>query len=64
MYWARYLEAFDGSIDRVTNTGFRLYEQGFLTYTQDKLGLSSYKQIIDPDAIHMNLYGEATPRVL
>ena len=34
--------------------GFRLHEQGIMTYTQDKLGLSAYndKRIIAPDGIH------------
>ena len=50
MSWARYLVALHGSFDRVTNMGFWLYEQGIMTYTQDKLGLSAYyhKQVVDP----------------
>ena len=54
MSWERYLEVLNGSIDTMTNMGFRLYEQGIVTYTHDKFGLSTYydKQIIDLDAIH------------
>ena len=54
MSWAQYLEALNRSVDRVTNTGFWFYEQGIVTYTQDKLGLSTYydKRIIISDGIH------------
>ena len=54
MSWTQYLEALNGSIDTATNTGFRLYEQGSVTYTEAKLGLSTYydKQIVNPDGIH------------
>ena len=31
MSWERYLEALNGSMDTVMNTGFRLYEQGIVT---------------------------------
>ena len=54
MSWERYLEALDGSINMVTNMGFKNFEQRIVTYTQDKLGLSAYydKQIIALDGIH------------
>ena len=54
MSWERYLEALNGSIDTATNMRFRPYEQGIVTYTQDKLGLSACydKRIVDPDGIH------------
>ena len=50
----RYLEALDGSIDIAMNTGFRLHEQGIMSYTQDKLGLSAYydKWIVSLVGIH------------
>ena len=45
------------SINTVTNMGFWLYEQGIVTYTQDKLGLSAYydKKIVDLDGIPTKL---------
>ena len=48
------LEAINGSIDTATNMGFRLCEQGIITYTQDILGLSAYydKRIAAPNGIH------------
>ena len=54
MSWKRYLEELNGSVDTVTNMGFRLYEQGIMTYTQNQLELSTYhdKQIVNPDGIH------------
>ena len=54
MSWERYLEALNGSIDTGTDMRLRPYEQGIVTYTQDKLGLSAYydKRIVDPDGIH------------
>ena len=54
MSWTRYLEAFNGSIDTAKNMGFWLYEQGTVTYTQDKLRLSVYfdKRMIDLNGIH------------
>ena len=55
MSWERYFQALNGSINMAMNTGSRLHEQGIVTYTQDKLGLSVYydKWIIAPDGIHM-----------
>ena len=54
MGWDRYLEALHGSIDTATNTGFRVWDQGVVTYTQRKLGLSAYydKRIVLKDGIH------------
>ena len=42
MSWERYLEALKGSIDKAQNTRFRLLGLGIVTYTQEKLGLSTY----------------------
>ena len=42
MSWERYVEALNGSINSVKNTGFRLYIKGIVTYTQDKMGLITY----------------------
>ena len=52
----RYLEALNGSTDMATNTRFRVLDQGIVTYTQDKLGLSAYynKCIVAPDGIDRN----------
>ena len=52
MSLARYPEAVNRRID--TMTGFWLYEQGIVTYIQDKVGLSTYydKGIINLDRIH------------
>ena len=54
MSWERYVEALNGSMDTLTNVGFWLYELEIVTYTQDKLGLSTYhdKRIVNPDGIH------------
>ena len=54
MSWERYLKALNGSVDRASNTGFRLDGSGIVTYTQSKLGLSTYynKRIVSPDGIH------------
>ena len=64
MSWERYLDALNGRIDVATNTGFCLLDQGIVTCTQDKLGLSAYyyKRIVAPDGIHMEPL--ATPIVL
>ena len=53
MTWNRYLEALSGSLDKVINTGFRVSNNGVVTYTQ-KLGLSTYydKRVVAPDGIH------------
>ena len=42
------------TIDKVKNTGFRVYDQGMVTYEQVKLGLSAYydKRYVLPDGIH------------
>ena len=41
-------------IDKVKNVGFRVYDQGAVTYEQNKLGLSAYydKRYALPDGIH------------
>ncbi len=54
MAWSRYLEALNGSIDKVQNTGFRVVDNHIVTYTQKKLGLSAYydKRIVAADGIH------------
>ena len=54
MSWKRYLKALNGSIDVATNMGFKLFEQGIVSYTQDKLGLTAYynKRIVALDGIH------------
>ena len=41
MTWNRYMEALNGSIDKAKNRGFRVYDQGIVTYEQTKLGLST-----------------------
>ena len=54
MTWNRYLEALSGSLDKVINTGFRVSNNGVVTYMQKKLGLSAYydKRVVAPDGIH------------
>ena len=42
MTWKRYMQAFQGYLDKAKNTGFRIHEQGLVTYEQNKLGLSAY----------------------
>ena len=51
MSWDRYLEALNGNIDKTQNTGFRLLGSGIVTYTQSKLGPSTYyhKLVVLPD---------------
>ena len=54
MNWKRYMQAFQGSLDKARNTGFRIHEQGIVTYEQNKLGLSAYydKRYVLEDGIH------------
>ena len=54
MSWERYKNALFGSIDKVTNIGFRKKENHIVTYEQSKLGLSAYydKRIVHEDGIH------------
>ena len=54
MTWKRYMEAFQGNLDKAKNTCFRIHEQGAVTYEQNKLGLSAYydKRYVLPDGIH------------
>ena len=54
MTWNRYMEALNGSIDKAKNIGFRVHDQGIVTYEQNKLGLSAYydKRYVLEDGIH------------
>ena len=54
MNWDRYAEALKGSTDNATNTGFRIRDHEIVTYTQRKLGLSTYydKRRVLEDGIH------------
>ena len=54
MSWERYKNALFGSLDKVTNIGFRKKENYIVTYEQTKLGLSAYydKRIVHEDGIH------------
>ena len=56
MSWERYKNALFGSIDKVTNIGFRKRDNHIVTYEQSKLGLSAYydKRIVHEDGIHTN----------
>ena len=42
-------------IEKAKNVGFRVYDQGILTYKQNKLGLSAYydRRYVLADGIHM-----------
>ena len=52
--WKRYMKALQGSCDKASNTGFRIHEQGVVTYEQNKLGLSAYydKRYVLLDGLH------------
>ena len=54
MNWERYRKALFGSLDKVTNIGFRKRDNHCVTYEQSKLGLSAYydKRIVHEDGIH------------
>ena len=54
MNWERYRKALFGSLDKVTNIGFRKRDNHIATYEQSKLGLSAYydKRIVHEDVIH------------
>ena len=54
MNWERYRKALFGSLDKVTNIGFRKRDNHIATYEQSKLGLSAYydKRIVHEDGIH------------
>ena len=54
MTWERYRAALKGELDIGKNTGFRVHEQGMVTYEQNKLGLSAYydKRYVIEDGIH------------
>ena len=57
MTWNRYFETLSGSLDKAINTGFRISRNGVVTYTHEKLGLSTYydKRVVAPDGIHTKL---------
>ena len=70
LYFHRYKEALDvflntridselegKDIDKVKSMGFRAYDQGIVTYQQNKLGLSAYcnKHYALADGIHAKL---------
>ena len=70
MYFQRYRDVLDvflktrrdselKDIDRVKNVGFRVYDQGIVTYKQNKLGLSAYygKRYVLRDGIHRRPLG-------
>ena len=46
-------------IDKAKNVGFRIYDQGMVTYEQNKLGLSAYyeKRYVLADGIHTRPLG-------
>ena len=54
MTWGRYMAALKGELDTGKNTGFRVHDQGMITYEQNKLGLSAFydKRYVLPDGIH------------
>ena len=45
-------------IDKAKNVGFRVYDQGTVTYEQNKLVLSAYydKRYVLADGIHIRLF--------
>ena len=45
--------------DKAKNVGFRIYDQGMVTYEQNKLGLSAYyeKRYVLADGIHTRPLG-------
>ena len=48
------MNVLQGYLDKAQNTGFRIHDQGIVTYSQNKLGLSAYydKRFVLPDGIH------------
>ena len=54
MSWERYKNALFGTLDKVTNIGFRKKENHIVTYEQTKLCLSAYydKRVVHEDGIH------------
>ena len=54
MTWGRYMAALKGELDTGKNTGFRVHDQGMITYEQNKLGLSAFydKRYVFRDGIH------------
>ena len=63
MSWERYLEALNGSFDVTTNTGFWIQRHRIVTYSQNKLGLSTCydKCIVAPDGIHTKPLRRGSP---
>ena len=59
--WRRYMNVLQGCIDKAQNRGFRVHNQGVVTYEQNKLGLSGYydKRYVLPDGIHTRPLAEA-----
>ena len=51
---SRGIELEGKDIDKAKNVGFRVYDQGVVTYEQNKLGLSAYydKRYVLADGIH------------
>ena len=45
---------FESTLDKASNTGFRMHDQGIVTYSQKKLGLSAYydKRYVLSDGVH------------
>ena len=52
--WRRYMNVLQGYLDKAKNVGFRIHDQGVVTYEQNKLGLSAFydKRMVLPDGIH------------
>ena len=51
--------ALQGGLDKAVNIGFRIHDQGIVTYSQNKLGLSAYydKRYVLEDGIHTRPLG-------
>ena len=52
--WKRHMNVLQGYLDKAQNTGFRIHDQGIVTFSQNKLGLSTYydKRFVLPDGIY------------
>ena len=52
--WGGTSESEEKDIDKAKNVGFRVYDQGVVTYEQNKLGLSSYNDncYVLADGVH------------
>ena len=55
------MNVLQGCLDKAQNSGFRIHNQGVVTYEQNKLGLSAfyYKRYVLPDGIHTRPLAEA-----